>query len=166
MTVLDKPRHEKLAQQLALGANQADAYAAAGYVRDDGHASRLAGGGRIRERVREIQAEAARHVVLSRADMIEMLISVHEEARANKQMSAAIRAAELLGRELHGMFTERREVTKGDDIRQLSDAELYERMAQQVESLGELEFAAKIRRMGSQTRTRAPRSPPTPRQTF
>jgi hypothetical protein len=146
MTVLDKPRHEKLAQQLALGANQADAYEAAGYARDDGHASRLAGDGRIRERVREIQAEAAKHVALSRADMIEMLISVHEEARANKQMSAAIRAAELLGRELHGMFTERREVTSRDDIRQLSDAELFERMAQAAEAIGEPELGAKLRR--------------------
>lgn len=148
MTVLDKPRHEKLAQQLALGANQADAYEAAGYARDDGHASRLAGDGRIRGRVREIQAEAAKHVALSRADMIEMLISVHEEARANKQMSAAIRAAELLGRELHGMFTERREVTNRDDIRQLSDAELYERMAQAAEAIGEPELGAKLRRKG------------------
>jgi len=77
--------------------------------------------------------------------MIEMLISVHEEARANKQMSAAIRAAELLGRELHG-FTERREVTNRDDIRQLSDAELYERMAQTAEAIGEPELGAKLRR--------------------
>lgn len=148
MAILDKPRHEKLAQELALGANQADAYERAGYARDDGHASRLAGDGRIRARVREIQADAAKHVALSRADMIEMLISVHEEARANKQMSAAIRAAELLGRELHGMFTERREVTTRDNVRQLSDAELHEQLAQQLESMGEPDFAAKIRRMG------------------
>jgi hypothetical protein len=63
-------------------------------------------------------------------------------------MAAAIRAAELLGRELHGMFTERREVTSRDDVRQLTDAELYEQMAQAVDSMGEPEFAAKIRRMG------------------
>jgi hypothetical protein len=107
-----------------------------------------AGDGRIRARVREIQADAAKHVALSRADMIEMLISVHEEARANKQMSAAIRAAELLGRELHGMFTERREVTNRDDIRRLSDAELFERMAQAAEAIGEPELGAKLRRKG------------------
>jgi hypothetical protein len=148
MSILDKPRHEKLAQELALGANQTDAYERAGYARDDGHASRLAGDGRIRARVRELQADAAKHVALSRADMIEMLISDHEEARANKQISAAIRAAELLGRELHGMFTERREVTTRDDIRQLTDAELHEQLAQQVEAMGEPEFAAKLRRMG------------------
>ena len=33
--------------EIAFGASQTDAYAAAGYVRDDGHASRLAGDGRI-----------------------------------------------------------------------------------------------------------------------
>jgi hypothetical protein len=76
-----------------------------------------------------------------------MMLADHEEARANGQMSAALRAAELLGRELHGMFTERREVTTRDDLRELSDAELYEQLARQVESMGEPKFATKIRRM-------------------
>jgi phage terminase small subunit len=147
MSILDKPRHERLAQELALGTNQTDAYERAGYARDDGHASRLAGDGRIKARVREIQTEAAKHVALSRADMIEMMISDHDEARANKQMSAAIRAAELLSRELHGMYIERREVTTRDDVRALTNAELYEQLAQQIEALGEPAFAAKIRRM-------------------
>jgi hypothetical protein len=53
-------------------------------------------------------------------------VADHEQARSNKQMSAAIRAAELLGRELHGVFVERREVSTRDDVRQLSDDQLYE----------------------------------------
>jgi hypothetical protein len=151
MPILDKPKHERLARELALDANQADAYERAGYKRDDGHASRLAGDGRIKARVQELQADAAAlvtdRVALSRADMIQMLISDREEARANKQMSVALRAAELLGRELHGMFTERREV-KLEDVRQLTGAELHEQLAQAVEAMGEVAFAAKIRRMG------------------
>src|SRR5436190_4387172 len=47
--------------------------------------------------------------------------------------SAALGVAEL-GRELHGMFTKRREVTTRDDVRQLTDAELRERMAQAIEN--------------------------------
>jgi hypothetical protein len=61
-------------------------------------------------------------------------------------MSAAIRAAELLGRELHGMFMERREVTTREDIRQVSDAEAYEGAALAAEAFGEPEFAAKLRK--------------------
>jgi phage terminase small subunit len=152
MPILDKPKHEKLAQELALGTNQTDAYERAGYARDDSHASRLAGDGRIRARVEELQADAAKlvadRIALSRADMIAMLMSDREEARANKQMATALRATELLGRELHGMFTERREVVTKDDVRQLTDAELHEQMAQAVEAMGAPEFAAKIRRMG------------------
>jgi hypothetical protein len=151
MTILDKPRHELLAQELAKGTTQALAYSRAGYRPDDSHASRLAGDGRIKARVRELQADAARlvtdRVALSRADMIAMLISDREEARANRQMSVALRAAELLGRELHGMFTERREVVTKDDVRQLSEAELREQLAQAVEAMGAPEFAVKIRRM-------------------
>jgi hypothetical protein len=151
MPILDKPKHEKLAQELAQGVNQTDAYEKAGYARDDSHASRLAGDGRIRARVQELQADAAKlvadRIALSHADMIAMLISDREEARANKQMSTALRATELLGRELHGMFTERREV-KLEDVRQLSEAELHEQLAQAVEAMGAPEFAAKIRRMG------------------
>ena len=63
-------------------------------------------------------------------------------------MSAAIRAAELLGRELHGMFVERREVVTRYDVRELTDSQLHEQVAQAVESMGEPEFAAKVRRMG------------------
>jgi hypothetical protein len=33
-------------------------------------------------------------------------------------------------------------------IRQLTDAELHEQLAQQVEAMGEPEFAAKLRRTG------------------
>jgi hypothetical protein len=149
MSVLEKPRHEKLAQELALGTiTKTEAYARAGYARDDGNACRLTGNDRIQTRVQQIQAEAAKHVALSRADMIEMLLADHERARANKQMSAAIRAAELVGRELHGMFTERREVSTRDNIRQLSDAEAYECAARAAEAIGEPEFAAKLRLKG------------------
>jgi hypothetical protein len=119
---------------------------------DDSHASRLAGDGRIKARVLELQIDAAKLVTdrvgLSRAEVIALLISDREEARANKQMAVALRAAELLGRELHGMFTERREITTRDDVRKLSDAELYEQMAQAAETMGAPEFAARIRRMG------------------
>jgi hypothetical protein len=111
------------------------------------HTSRLAGDGRIRRRVKGLPAAAAEHVALSRADMIQMMLADQEEARANGQMAATIHAAELLGRELHGMFTERREVIKRDDLRKVPEIDLYEQAAQHVEFMGERDFAAKIRRM-------------------
>jgi hypothetical protein len=45
------------------------------------------------------------------------------------------------------MFTERREVSTRDNIRQLSDAEFYERTAQAAEAIGEKDLAAILRRM-------------------
>jgi hypothetical protein len=46
------------------------------------------------------------------------------------------------------MFVERREVVTRYDVRELTDSQLHEQVAQAVESMGEPEFAAKVRRMG------------------
>jgi hypothetical protein len=49
-----KPRQESFAQALAEGSTQLEAYVAAGYRANDGHAARLAGNGRIIARVAEL----------------------------------------------------------------------------------------------------------------
>jgi hypothetical protein len=46
---------------------------------------------------------------LQREDILQELLVDSDMARAAGQLSAAIRGHELIGRELHGMFTERRE---------------------------------------------------------
>jgi hypothetical protein len=64
MPILQNPRHERFAQELAKGKTADEAYAAAGYKPDRGPASGLAANGNIRARVAELQAigaeEAAR----------------------------------------------------------------------------------------------------------
>jgi phage terminase small subunit len=51
MPILTNPRHERFAQELAKGKTATEAYRLAGYKHDDGHASRLAGNGRVSARV-------------------------------------------------------------------------------------------------------------------
>ena len=46
---LKNPKHERFAQELAKGKSATEAYRLAGYKPDDGHASRLAGNGRVLE---------------------------------------------------------------------------------------------------------------------
>jgi phage terminase small subunit len=135
MPVLKNTRHEIFAQELARGRSATDAYEAAGYKRDSGHSSRLAAIGRIRERVTELKEGAALRVGLERADVLAMLMQERELARERGQLSAAIRATELIGREL-GMFVERSEVGAPGDFRRMSDQELHA----QVNRLGESLF--------------------------
>ncbi len=59
MPVLASPKHEAFAVGLFKGKSQIEAYAAAGYKPNDGHAARLAGNGRIQARIAELQREAA-----------------------------------------------------------------------------------------------------------
>ena len=120
MPILENARHERFAQALAARKTAVAAYEAAGYRRNRGHASTLRRNPRILQRVDEILETkgqiqsrgvlaAIERVMLSKTAVIEMLLADRELARVKGQSSAAIRAAELLGKEL-GMFVVRAEV--------------------------------------------------------
>jgi phage terminase small subunit len=59
MPVLPNARHERFAQELAAGKSATEAYAIAGYKRDDGNAIRLTRNDKVKERVAELLKEAA-----------------------------------------------------------------------------------------------------------
>ena len=60
----------------------------------------------VKTRVRELQAADAARAEVSRADIMRMLGEDRDKAREVKQLSAAVRADELLGKAV-GMFAER-----------------------------------------------------------
>lgn len=76
MPILDNPRHEKYAQELAKGASQSDAYVAAGYARNDSHASRLARNGKVAARVEELQAAGAERAEIDIARVLAELAKI------------------------------------------------------------------------------------------
>lgn len=76
MPILDNPRHEKYAQELAKGASQGDAYVAAGYARNDSHASRLARNGKVAARVAELQAAGAEKAEIDIARVLSELAKI------------------------------------------------------------------------------------------
>lgn len=148
MPVLNNVRHERFSQELARGSSANRAYEIAGYKPDDGHASRLAGNGKVKERINELQSDAAKSIQLDRTAILRMLIEDHEMARRRGQSAAAIKAIELLGRELCRMFVDRKEVgTPGQfQYQNMTESQLNERLAQEFEALGKFEIAAVIRR--------------------
>ena len=117
MPLLENAKHERFAQALAAGKTAVDAYEFAGYRRNRGHASTLRKNPKLLKRVDEIletqgqiQGRGALAAIeragLTKSRFMEMLIDDRELARKNGQASAAIRATELLGKEL-GMFIDR-----------------------------------------------------------
>jgi hypothetical protein len=128
MPVLGNTRHERFAQEVASGSSQSEAYATAGFRSETpaatkANASRLMSRPEVRERVAELQLAQGRQSEIKRADIIEMLLADRERAHAQRQIAAAVRAAELIGK-LCGMFIDRREVRTVNPLDDLDYEEL------------------------------------------
>jgi phage terminase small subunit len=138
MSPLWNPRHERFAQELAKGKTLEEAHRVAGFSGNRKTGSQLRQRPDISRRVTEIlsrrdRAEeraterAIERTAITRADVLEMLVEDRNLARARGQTAAAIRAAELLGKEL-GMFIHREEVGQPGDFSHLSSEELEQRI--------------------------------------
>lgn len=150
MPALANRKHELFAQGLAAGKSQIEAYELAGYKPDDGHATRLAGNGRIQARLAELLGRAADGVVLTRQWVLERLIqnadrAMQAEAVLNNdgepigeysyQGSVANRSLELLGKEL-GMFIDRKEVGRPGEFESMNADELRDYIRREAAELG------------------------------
>jgi hypothetical protein len=139
LPALDNARHERVAQEKAKGdKTNRQAYAAGGYVMQDSNASRLIGTDKVQSRIAEIMEESAKAASLTRADILRQMQRQALKAEEAGQHSAAIRGSELLGKEVAGMFVERREVSTPQDTEfaKLSPDEMRARIAALVADLG------------------------------
>ena len=128
MTVLSNPKWERFAQELAKGKTADEAYQNAGYAENRGNATRLKANESVAARVAELQSRVAARVELTRADILQMLVDDRKLARESGQSSAAMKAAELLGRELFGMFIDRKEVGKPGEFANTANAREVEEL--------------------------------------
>jgi hypothetical protein len=124
MPILQNPRHETFAQELAMRKTADEAYETAGYRPDRGNAARLTANDSIRARIAELQAAGAEKAALT----VESLIAETEDARVLamvlKQPGAAISAI-IAKAKLAGKWVEKRETENTfRSVEQLSDAEL------------------------------------------
>src|SRR5207302_8687376 len=106
MPPLENAKHERFAQELAAGKTAVDAYEAAGYRHNRGHASTLRKNPKLLKRVDEIletrgqiQGRGALAAIerarLTKTAVMDMLLADRELARQNGQASAAIRASRV-----------------------------------------------------------------------
>lgn len=144
MGMLENSRHEAFAHAIARGATASAAYVEAGYVRNDGNASRLNGNDTIMERVGELKSlvqkmqNLSTHAVVANEQwVIEQLIGVVIDARAQEKpdSAGANKALNLIG--LHiGMFVERKEVGKPGEFDGMTIATKRERVMGLAKQLG------------------------------
>ena len=123
MSALANPRHEAFANELARGISAAQAYQNVGYVANRHNASALSRTKPIANRVSQLIADvdkvarqsaeiAAKRMSIDREWVMRSLMSDRLTALELKQPAPAIRALELLGKEL-AMFVDRKEIRTG-----------------------------------------------------
>lgn len=108
MPILPNARHERFAQALAAGKTADEAYQDAGYAENRGNATRLKANESMIARVAELLNKAAVKAEVTIDTIADMLREDRELARETKQVGAAVRAAESLGK-LYGHYIERSE---------------------------------------------------------
>ncbi len=108
MGVLSNPKHERFAQELCKGASQVEAYERAGYKPNDGHAARLAGNGRIKDRVAELQEKASHRTEISVAKLTEDLLRLAKNGELFNTESGtqAARACLMDAAKLNGLIVD------------------------------------------------------------
>lgn len=134
--ILRNPRYELFAQGIAAGLSKKDAYLKAGF-KGTGHACfMLAGRPEIKQRVKELLDNAANRAELSRKDILDRIFQDWELARKLGQVPAALKAAELMGKEMHRMFVERKEVGGPGDFDNKTEDELRQIVEDGLKELG------------------------------
>lgn len=130
MPALANARHEAFAQGIVGKLLPArTAYVEAGYVANDGNASRMKGNEKVKERMSELKDESARAAKLTRGAILGAMLRASERAEELEQSSAAIRGYELLGKEVAAMFKDKGSIDLTTRADAMSDSELQERLA-------------------------------------
>ena len=133
MPPLPNPKQELFCQERAKGKTQVESYKIAGYAPDDGHASRLAGNGRIVSRIEQILEETIPDVKYDREAVNQIYTSLLIAAKKANKIETAKNIADSISR-VNGLIITRHETGKAGEFESLSDQELLELIA---EPLGE-----------------------------
>lgn len=135
MGVLFDPREERFVQYIVEGIPHEDAKIKAGYKKGVS-IKRLLARPQIHARLEEIMARSAARAELTRADILEGIKTDWQQARRLGQMSAALKAAEMLGKEMHKMFVDRKEIGAPGDFENKSEEEIIRFISETLKSLG------------------------------
>lgn len=131
---LKNARHEKFAQALASGETADAAYQIAGFKPNRGNAVRLKANENIEARVTELKAKVAEKVVkdtaIDAAWVLKKAAELHDKALAEKQLSVAKGALDIIGKHVDVQaFREQVQHSGLIEYKNLSDEEIAARIA-------------------------------------
>jgi hypothetical protein len=129
MPLLDNPKHEIYAQELAKGTTATRAYVRAGYRESRPAASRLSTNVNIQGRVAELQAVTAERAEITIESLLREAEKIWLAAMASGQCSAAVSAL-ILKAKLAGLWGKKRDNTNKNSARELTDGEIATRLAE------------------------------------
>lgn len=128
------PLHEKFAQLIASGKSAADAAEEIGRGRHLG--STMLRRPHIARRVETLKQNAARRAEVTRVDIIEGVLRQMALAEKLGQCAAALKGSEMLGKELHRMFVDRKEVGAAGDFDNKTEEELKNIISDELKAMG------------------------------
>ena len=128
-------REEQFAQLIVSGIPPKEAKEQAGFARTRSP-SKLLKTPRIKERIDQLLLSSAYKAELSRAHLIDEVRKESLLAREAGQHSAALKGLEMLGKELHKMFIDRKEVGGPGDFDNKTEEELKEFIIKHLAELG------------------------------
>ena len=132
--MLQNPRHERFAQEIAKAKTATAAMAAAGYT-DPRNSTRLMKNDEIRRRIAELQARGAERAEVTLASLLAELDAARQLALKLGQCSAAVAAVMGMAK-LTGLIIDRREIGQPGEFDHLTDAELVAKAARDARELG------------------------------
>lgn len=146
MPALQNIRRERFCCEVAAGQSLEKSYEIAGYTPSRKNAWKLRQAEDVGRRIAELLAEkerdrqrelktAMQKAAITRADVMKRLLHLSEVAERDEQHGPAVRATELLGKEL-GMFIDRQLQKQTDDIFEtLGDDELRQLVKERAAAL-------------------------------
>jgi hypothetical protein len=135
--ILRDPKRELFCQLIVSGCQKQEAYQKAGFKGNGKQqSSTLLRKPDIQKRIDGLMGNLASKAEISRKQILERIYEDWENCRRLGQMSSALKAAELMGRELHHMFVERREIGGPGDFDAKSEDELKQIVRDGLEQLG------------------------------
>ena len=138
MPVLENPKHERFAQELAKGKTGDKAYVLAGYKRNADNASRLKGNESIRARVVELQSRAAERAEISVASVTDALLRIARKAESIGEPSAlaVARASYVDAAKINGLVIDRKDIGAPGDFARMNEDELASFIEERIGTLG------------------------------
>lgn len=138
MPVLNNPKYELFAQELAKGKTATEAYVLAGYKANDGNAATLKGNKSVSSRVAELLGRAANRAEVSISSITERLIRISDKGEAIGEPAglSVARQAAMDAAKLHGLIVDKKETGKAGDFSRMTEDELDAFIARETRELG------------------------------